>query len=68
LFALLLHYILLPSPLGEGLGVRPFSPCLSLTYYSPLPLERGWGGGWEGQVGGQEGSDVRPIELGMRVK
>ena len=22
-FALLLHYILLPSPLGEGLGVRP---------------------------------------------
>ena len=43
LFALLLHYILLPSPLGEGLGVRPFSPCCNLTYYSPLPSERGWG-------------------------
>jgi len=38
--------ISLPSPLGEGLGVR-----LHKAYHSPLPLERGWGGeaerGWE---------------------
>ena len=30
--------ISLPSPLGEGLGVR-----LHKAYHSPLPLERGWG-------------------------
>ena len=34
LFALLLHYILLPSPLGEGSGVRPVE----------VGGEAGWGG------------------------
>ena len=42
-------FILLPSPFGEGFGGEAFilhlseATILHLSYYSPRPLERGWG-------------------------
>jgi hypothetical protein len=42
----LVYFILLPSPFGEGLGVRLFHSSLftlHFSLYSPRPLERGWG-------------------------